>query len=978
MKNKFTCYILLQLCISALATAQITGSVFRDYNSDGVKGTTAPNIDNGVRGVTVNAYNNTNTLIASYTSGANGIYNIPATGIYNGTPGSNTGSVAAGTAVRLEFVLPTTSSSAEAPLRDTDYSSGGAGSYGSAVQFVNGGATNVNYAINNPDDYTGNNNPYVLVPKFVNGTYNNATSGALPSIFSFPYNNTGNADGISNPPFTAATTLQTGSIWGMAIKRNTKTAFAAAVLRRFTGFGPLGIGGIYKIDLTNPAATTGAAPYIDVKTIGIPVGNDPRDNTSCDSLATDKNWPSHDSTAAENIGKIGLADIDYDERRNTLWLINLADRKLYGINNVNPAVTPTAADVLGGYQIDLPAGYTITDGVLRPWALKVYRGYVYVGAVASGELASSPWRYNIVRGYVLKFDPNNPAAGFSVVTDFAFDHPMASYAGYAVYVNYWSNWLNGATQSYAHFNTPQPIFSDIEFDTDGSIIAGIMPRQGLQRGSKNYNDKSCTSLAMDEGSSEGDIIRFCKTTGGGYVKSGQGGCTTTIPATNLFYYDHDNNAATPDVPALEYYWGEHGPTNNDGTGFNETAIGSLLLVPGSGQLMSTTIDANNWHSNGILTLNNTNGGADNRYNIYYTDYSTGTIPHAMAKSVGLGDIEFLASMPSIEIGNRVWNDSDYDGIQDAGEPGFAGVEVELLNSGGTIIATVVTNTNGNYYFSSASGVNTTGIAYNLAILPNVVYTVRIKGNVTGANCILGNSGLTISDFISLSNVVGAGEADWSDNDGIITPGMRYQATITTGRYGQNNHSVDFAFTSLNILPASQLEFKAVKADGYADLTVSIKQPLNDNRYDIERSTDGINYKLLALILNNTAQPIKYKDAAVNLSSTYYYRIKQTDATGTTAYSAVQKVVFNNSGTIDIYPVPANNFITLAIEKPALHKKLVVDIYNSAGNKVYSKIITAVAAATTLDISKLDIGFYQLRIANSTGVVLKNQKITIVR
>jgi hypothetical protein len=51
------------------------------------------------------------------------------------------------------------------------------------------------------------------------------------------------------------------------------------------------------------------------------------------------------------------------------------------------------------------------------------------------------------------------------------------------------------------------------------------------------------------------------------------------------------------------------------------------------------------------------------------------------------------------IGDRVWKDSDADGVQDSGEAGLNGVTVQLLNSGGTVLATQTTSGNGNYLFS---------------------------------------------------------------------------------------------------------------------------------------------------------------------------------------------------------------------------------------------------------------------------------------
>ena len=51
-----------------------------------------------------------------------------------------------------------------------------------------------------------------------------------------------------------------------------------------------------------------------------------------------------------------------------------------------------------------------------------------------------------------------------------------------------------------------------------------------------------------------------------------------------------------------------------------------------------------------------------------------------------------------QVGDRVWKDLDGDGIQDAGEPGVAGVEVQLLDSSGIFVGTQTTDRNGKYLF----------------------------------------------------------------------------------------------------------------------------------------------------------------------------------------------------------------------------------------------------------------------------------------
>ena len=54
------------------------------------------------------------------------------------------------------------------------------------------------------------------------------------------------------------------------------------------------------------------------------------------------------------------------------------------------------------------------------------------------------------------------------------------------------------------------------------------------------------------------------------------------------------------------------------------------------------------------------------------------------------------------IGNFVWEDTDADGIQDSGEPGFPGVVVTLYDKMGNVVAKDTTDANGEYWFDLLS------------------------------------------------------------------------------------------------------------------------------------------------------------------------------------------------------------------------------------------------------------------------------------
>ncbi len=74
--------------------------------------------------------------------------------------------------------------------------------------------------------------------------------------------------------------------------------------------------------------------------------------------------------------------------------------------------------------------------------------------------------------------------------------------------------------------------------------------------------------------------------------------------------------------------------------------------------------------------------------------------------------------PKSSIGDRIWFDTDGDGVQDAGENGVAGVTVKLYSCDNTLVATTVSNASGNYLFS-----NLTPGDYYIKVEPSSEYVV---------------------------------------------------------------------------------------------------------------------------------------------------------------------------------------------------------------------------------------------------------------
>ena len=94
----------------------------------------------------------------------------------------------------------------------------------------------------------------------------------------------------------------------------------------------------------------------------------------------------------------------------------------------------------------------------------------------------------------------------------------------------------------------------------------------------------------------------------------------------------------------------------------------------------------------------------------------------------------------LTVGDFIWNDLNNNGVQDAGEPGIANVQVQILDCSGNVITTVTTDANGFYsYTQTVCDPNSLNVAISVdntqAALTGYVHTqVGVGSDVTDSDC----------------------------------------------------------------------------------------------------------------------------------------------------------------------------------------------------------------------------------------------------
>ncbi|MEB4590783.1 SdrD B-like domain-containing protein, partial [Candidatus Thiothrix sp. Deng01] len=420
---------------------------------------------------------------------------------------------------------------------------------------------------------------------------------------------------------------------------------------------------------------------------------------------------------------------------------------------------------------------------VRPWAVKVQNGEVYAGVVCSEESVGSITAK--FKAYVMKLSggsfttvasmPLNYEKDLSIMGTYTNKLACGAYHG-------WFPWVSNtsAFSGYAGCRPdqpkltshPQPILSDIEFDVDGSIILGFLDRFALQSGGENYAPGT-SSTATYAGVAGGDIRRICNVNGG-YVAEGGTGCAFNggqdYSKKNEFYVG-DN---------ILYSWQG---TSAAEPAHSETALGGLALRAGSGAVLTNVFDPiddltgseNRWGTGGVRWLSNTSGASQKNFEIISMSDSD------FGKTAGLGDLELMCGPAPLEIGNRVWLDTNQNGVQDADESGLANVSVQLL-SGATVLATVATASDGSYYFSNATGSSSGSRKYGVTQLqPGNTYTLKFPASVTVGGSTYGLTTTAAGANPQIDSNAGAlGEVNVAASDIAVT--------------GANNHSFDVGYT----------------------------------------------------------------------------------------------------------------------------------------------------------------------------------------
>lgn len=773
--------ILAQKKVEYALAGTITGRVFQDFNGNGLYETSggtiaAPTaVDIGIANVSVSSYDQAGAFSGSAVSASDGTYSLATTG---------TGPY------RIEFAnLP---SGYSPSARSTDSVLGGsAANSGSTVQFVNDGATaNVNLALGRPQDYCENN------PALCSQLFGVGDAGQPEAVFTIPYTGgstrtTGGlpiADFVSPGNTSLAGTNDVGTTFGIAYHRTTRRIFVSAFMKKHAKFGPGGTGAIYQIDRGSGAISE----YVNLNTIfgANTAGANPHNTADYNTDNGNTTW--------DAVGKVAFGGMTISDDQANLFVMNLANRRLYRIPTSGALDSSTIQST--AFPTTMPNCTSAVE--VRPFAVNWYEGTIYVGAVCSRETSGTTTSNNL-RAYVYTLNPATMTFGASPVLNFQLNYSrLETDPGLSAA---WLNWRTTYnTISGSHFIYPQPMLTDVEFDR-GNMILSLRDRDGDQSG---YNSASNpgNSGQLFKGITAGDILRACGSPALGWTLESNGRCAAIGGAPQ-------NTNEGPG--GGEYYYQDNYHPN--GTPHDEVGNGAAMQIPGHNEMVATIFDPvylpndNIYDSGGFRWFGNTTGSQHRGY----LAYNTGDF----GKANGMGNVQALCEAAPIEIGNRIWRDTNVNGVQDPGELPISGVTVHLYQ-GSIMVGTAVTDANGEYYFvssSTADGDLTDNLGQvNGGILTSTAYQVRLDKT---ADYLSGGPlfGLALTTANQTSQL---GDDDSSDSDAsfITNPsgspsGAFPVVSLTTGTAGSNDHTFDIGMALVPSAAPANVQGRVLTASG---------------------------------------------------------------------------------------------------------------------------------------------------------------------
>ncbi|NNL93387.1 MAG: DUF11 domain-containing protein, partial [Saprospiraceae bacterium] len=432
----------------------------------------------------------------------------------------------------------------------------------------------------------------------------------------------------------------------------------------------------------------------------------------------------NDCNYGKQVGTIGLGALSFNDTKDYLFIANLYNNTIVKINIDNPQPSTTAA-------------FTVPDpgcsfGDYRIFAVEHHNSALYVGVTCTGETSLDTEDLSF---HVYKFDFETEAFGLEFSTDYT--------------KGVWNIETTGLKNN-------QQWLTDIDFTDDGNMVLGVSDR---------FGHSYCNGTTSRVDDQKGDIL-LVENYNGTWVLENNGE-TSKLRGTGV------GNGEGPG--GGEFFGDDYFILDRED--HPDVALGSIFVMPGTNEVVSTVFDPErNTYSGGLHRYSTVNGAKVGSKELY-----SNNVNNYFGKATGFGNVISRCGKLLPEVGNLVWNDVDCDGTQSAGEEGIAGITVNMYDRNCNLVGTTVTNASGRYSFNK-DNVDKDGDGNFDGMVVDDIYYIAIDP----AQYVQPNQSYNINDvYYSLTNYSGveqinsnavAQSTTCSTNDLSLIPTVKFVAS----------------------------------------------------------------------------------------------------------------------------------------------------------------------------------------------------------
>ncbi len=254
----------------------------------------------------------------------------------------------------------------------------------------------------------------------------------------------------------------------------------------------------------------------------------------------------------------------------------------------------------------------------------------------------------------------------------------------------------------------------------------------------------------------------------------------------------------------------------------------------------------------------------------------------------------------------------------------------------------------------------------------LAFTVNIAGDDTvGAR--LEADFVTFGQFVFFVSEQNTGGTDWTNYTDPFYPGGVGSVEGTDGIFSY------VTIPSTIVVPVTFSKFNAQCHEKGASITWSTATEQNSKQFDIERSDDGINWRVIGSVPaagnSNAERNYNYLDLEGGAA---LYRIRQKDFDGRSIITDIKRTDCKSSDVnVALYPIPTRDNLTVVIrsDKDMRTDLQIVDMKGSVLRRMPTQINKG-NNTINLSVSELPAGQYMLRSADAGMFV--NKAFTVAR